>query len=471
MRYSNEDIQEFDKQINELLQAKLIQPSISPHSSPAFMVRNHAEVKRGKARMVINYKKLNEATKFDGYYLPNKDILFKRIYGYKYYSKFDCKSGFWQIKLSKESIPLTAFSAPQSHYEWLVMPFGLKNAPQIFQRRIDNVFKPIKEFFGLKNAPQIFQRRMDNVFKPIKEFCIVYVDDILIFSKDLTTHKEHLKAFSSLCKEHGIILSEKKAEIGKTKIEFLGLIIDQGNIELQPHIALKIREFPDQLEDKKQLQRFLGCLNYAEQFIKDLAKIRQPFQIKLKKNYIWDWTTDDTLQVQQIKEQCKNLPLLQLPSDEDFLILETDASENYWSAILKRKKNHKEKLICEELNCKKEHIEDVCRYSSGTFKDAEKNYHINEKELLAVKRGIAKFEIFLLPTKFLVRTDNTQVRAFIKNNLDPTIANKRLIRWQVWFANFNFEVEYIAGRENSLADILTREAADGERDRPVGHGS
>ena len=121
----------------------LIRNSKSTHTSPAFIVRNHAEEKRGKAKMIINYKKLNDNTVFDDYYIPNKIVLFNRIQGASWFSKRHYKSGFWQIKMDKKSISLTAFSAPQVHYEWIVMPFDIKNAPQIFQRRMDNVFKDL----------------------------------------------------------------------------------------------------------------------------------------------------------------------------------------------------------------------------------------------------------------------------------------------------------------------------------------
>ena len=123
MIYSQEDIENFKIQINELMQLNLIRESKSPHSSPAFMVRKHSEIKMGKVRMVINYKEVNKNTKFDGYYIPNKEILINLARGKTYYSKFDCKSRFWQIKMDNNSIPITAFSTPRGHYEWIVMPF------------------------------------------------------------------------------------------------------------------------------------------------------------------------------------------------------------------------------------------------------------------------------------------------------------------------------------------------------------
>ncbi|XP_043714955.1 uncharacterized protein LOC122663342 [Telopea speciosissima] len=127
--YLKADIEEFDKQIPELLALRLIEPSTSPHSCPAFMVRNHAEIKCGKARMVINYKHLNQNILFDGYFIPRKDILIHHAKQASIYSKFDLKSGFWQLKLTEESKPLTAFSTPfNRHYQWTIMPFGLCTA-------------------------------------------------------------------------------------------------------------------------------------------------------------------------------------------------------------------------------------------------------------------------------------------------------------------------------------------------------
>ena len=123
MRHNELDVKEFQQQLNELLNLKLIRPSKSPHSSPAFMVRNRNEINQNKARMVVNYKQLNDNTVFYGYFLPHKETLIHKTRGKKLHSKFDYKSGFYQIKMAKESKPLTAFSTSQGHYEWNVLPF------------------------------------------------------------------------------------------------------------------------------------------------------------------------------------------------------------------------------------------------------------------------------------------------------------------------------------------------------------
>ncbi|UME39644.1 reverse transcriptase [Pueraria virus A] len=420
MQYTPENRVEFGKQITELLELGVICKSKSPHFSPAFLVMKHSEQKRGKARMVINYKKVNAATKGDGYLLPNKEQLLQRIGGKKWFSSFDCKSGFWQVRLHPDSQELTAFTCPQGHYQWKVMPFGLKQ------------------------APSIFQRCMDESFLQFDKYCMVYVDDILVFSDTEKQHHEHVKEILTQCKKLGIILSSKKAQLCKNKINFLGLEIDSGSLVLQKHIGEHLDAFPDHLEDRKSLQRFLGTLNYISNYFPRIAQLRQPLQAKLKKEVHWIWTQQDTDLVKKIKSKVGVLPTLYNPSPDDQLIIETDASDLYWGGILKAHK-------------KGEAQEFICRYCSGSFKQAEKNYHSNEKEILALIRTIKAFKAYLLPTKFIARTDNTNVKYFLSTNIAGDYKQARLVRWQQYLGYYDFEVTHIKGDTNVLADAMTRE--------------
>lgn len=236
-------------------------------------------------------------------------------------------------------------------------------------------------------------------------------------------------------------MSEKKAIICVQNIDYLGLKIDKGEIILQPHILTKIMEFPDEILDKKQLQRFLGCLNYADIFINKLACLRQPLQKKLKKNYKWEWTPEDVRYIKRIKEICTHMKPLTIPLENDFLIIYTDASDNYWGSALVAERNNKEYL---------------CRYKSGTFKNSEINYHSNDKELLSIKNAIKSFYIFL-NKPFVVRTDSITAKSRITSTIPDISPNKRLLRWQAWFRHFNFDIQHIAGNKNYLADTLTRE--------------
>ena len=128
--------------------------------------------------------------------------------------------------------------------------------------------------FGLKNVPQVFQRKMDKIFSDYSSFLIVYIDDMLIYYDNEKDHEKHLNIFITLCKQHGIVILEKKVEIKKKEIKFLGMIIDSKGIKLQSHIAEKIKDFLDELRTKEMIHNFFGCLNYFSDFIKDLAKER-----------------------------------------------------------------------------------------------------------------------------------------------------------------------------------------------------
>ena len=297
--------------------------------------------------------------------------------------------------------------------------------------------------FGLCNTPQVFQRWMDSIFSNL-DFCVVYIDDILVFSKTREEHTKHLEIMTDLFQKHGIILSPKKIEVEQTTIEFLGLTLNPNGIQLQDHILIKLKEFPDILVDKKQLQSFLGILNYGRQFIKDLSKKEKSLQRLLKKDQPFEWTPNDTVVIQSLKNEIQHLPPLYFSKTGDYMILETDASNEHWGAVLK----------CKPLKNPK--AEELCGYNSGKFKPAEINYIIYEKELLAIINGLKRFKIYLASDKFLIRTDNQAVKDFLKSKKREE--NPRRINWFNFVSQFPFEIEYIKGSNNVLADFLSRES-------------
>lgn len=213
---TNENINEFKMHIEDLLKLKVIRRSNSPHRSPAFIVNKHSELVRGKSRMVIDYRRLNDNTIDDAYNIPDKNELINNIQSHNIFSKFDLKSGFWQVKMHPDSIPWTAFTCPLGHFEWLVMPFGLKN------------------------APSILQRKMDDIFNQYRKFTSIYIDDILVHSKDKEEHISHLKLVLAEFIKNGLVISTKKAQFFRKNIEFLGVELGQGRIKLQEHISKKV---------------------------------------------------------------------------------------------------------------------------------------------------------------------------------------------------------------------------------------
>ena len=186
----SQEVLEFCKtEIHELLHKGIIRRSKSPWSCLAFYVQKSAELERGTPRLVINYKPLNEVLEWIRYPIPNKRDLIKRLSQAVVFSKFDMKSGFWQIQISENDKYKTAFVTPFGHYEWNVMPFGLKNAPSEFQ----NI--------------------MNEIFNQYSHFSIVYIDDVLIFSKSIDEHWKHLHLFARIIKSNGLVVSAAKIKL------------------------------------------------------------------------------------------------------------------------------------------------------------------------------------------------------------------------------------------------------------------
>ena len=233
-------------EIEDLLKKGIIRKSRSPWSCPAFYVQKNAEIERGVPRLVINYKPLNKVLEWIRYPIPNKKDLVNRLSNVVVFSKFDMKSGFWQIQIKESDRYKTAFTTPFCHYKWNVMPFGLKNIPSEFQ----NI--------------------MNEIFNPFSSHAIVYIDDVLIFLESLNQHWKHLRAFLKTIKLNGLVVTAPKIKLFQTSVRFLGFDIRHGVIKPIDRAIQFADKFPDEILDKTQLQRFLGSLNYISDFCQNL---------------------------------------------------------------------------------------------------------------------------------------------------------------------------------------------------------
>ncbi|KAK9008524.1 hypothetical protein V6N11_075413 [Hibiscus sabdariffa] len=324
---------------NELFQQGLIEPSDSQWACEAFYVNKRSEQVRGKLKLVINYQPLNHFLQDDKFPLPNRNALFSNR-------------------------PKTGFCIPNHHFQWNVIPFGLKTAPSLFQKAIVKIFQPI----------------MDQA--------LIYIDDILLYSPDEKAHLKLLKHFSELIAQYGVMLSERKMKINQREIEFLWMHLKEGKYHLGPHIAHELIKFPDKDLSKKQILQFLGIVNYLRDFVRKISKYTNPLRKMLKKNPP-QWSTAQSKAIKTLKDILQHLSPLKIPSDGK-RILQIDASDKYWGAILFEEKD------------KKRHL---CGYKSGRFSDAEIHYHSTFKEILAVKKAVSKFEFHLIGHHFLVKMD------------------------------------------------------------------
>ena len=416
------------EEITNLLKKGLIQESSSPHRTPAMVVSSGTEVvngeeRRGKKRLVYNYKRLNDNIRGDAYPLPGIDALIIRVAGKSIFSKFDCKSGFHQIAMNEESIPWTAFACSKGLYEWKVMPFGIKT------------------------APAIFQRKMDHVFGDLEDFVIVYIDDMLIFSNNVQDHIQHLKIFLDRCRKEGIILSTTKYKIGVPKIAFLGRIIGGGEVELQDHIVKKILAVQKQnLETKKGLQSFLGIVNYARGHIKGLGQKIKGLYAKTSSTGQCKLNEEDWKQVKWILNEVQQLPKLYPPPKGSYVIIETDGSLTGWGAVLKWRPTKFSTQTEEKIGA----------YVSGKYSTAISSI---DAEVNACINGFKKLKIFMLDHKeILLRTDCEAIVSFFNKMKTKNVRTRRWGEFVMFLTEFGaeFTIEHIKGKDNGLADHLSR---------------
>lgn len=275
------------EECDQLVAQNIIEPTSSPWACEAFYVNKRSKQVRGKLRLVINYQPLNHFSVDDKFPLPQKKSLFQHLANAKVLSKFDLKSGFWQLGIKPEDRPKTAFCIPDHHYQWKVMSFGIKNAPSTFQKAMITIFEPI-----LANT-------------------LVCIDDILMFSPAEQSHAELLSKFYSLVTKYGIMLSKTKMEVGVTTIQFLGMEISDGKYQPQPHVAQELLKFPDELSSQKMIQPFLGLVNYMSNFLPKLSNNTSLLFPMLKKNPP-QWTHKQTEAVKEIKQLAEKMPPLKI---------------------------------------------------------------------------------------------------------------------------------------------------------------
>lgn len=287
---------------------------------------------------------------------------------------------------------------------------------------------------------------MDNYFNQL-ENCIVYIDDILLYSRTQDEHIKLLEKFIHIIENSGISLSKTKAEIMKNQIEFLGIQIDKNGIKMQTHIVQKIINLDENIDTKKKLQSFLGLVNQVREYIPKLAENLKPLQKKLKKDVEYGFDEKDKEQIRKIKILCKKLPKLYFPDENKKFtyIVETDSSNHSYGGVLKYKYD-------------KEKIEHHCRYYSGSYTEPQEKWEINRKELFALYKCLLAFEPYIVYNRFIVRTDNTQVKWWITRKVQDSVTTKEIRRLVLNILNFTFTIEIITTNKNVVADYLSRQS-------------
>lgn len=412
-RYPEIHKNEIQTQINKMLEQKIIQPSHSPWNAPVWVVPKKLDNSgKRKWRLVIDYRKLNDKTIDDKYPIPNITDLLDKLGKCNYFSTLDLASGFHQVEMKENSIQKTAFSVDKGHYEFLRMPFGLKNSPPTFQRVMDNVL-----------------RGLDNV--------IVYLDDILIFSSGLQEHINNLKLVFSRLKETNFKIQLDKTEFCKKEVSYLGHLVTPLGVKPNPQKIQCIQNFPIP-KTEKEIKSFLGLLGYYRRFIPNFAQLTKPFTKCLKKNSKIDIKDPNYL---ECFDKCKNIlsnnPILQYPDYSKIFNLTTDASNVAVGAVLSQNFNNADLPIA---------------YASRTLNESEQHLSTIEKELLAVVWATKHFRPYLYGRHFNIYCDHKPLQ-WLFSIKEP---NSKLMRWRLKLEEFDYEIKYKKGSENKVADALSR---------------
>ncbi|GJR19685.1 putative reverse transcriptase domain-containing protein [Tanacetum coccineum] len=279
------EMKELAEQLQELTDKGFIRPSSSPWGALVLFVKK----KDGSFRMCIDYRELNKLTVKNRYPLPRIDDLFDQLQGSSIYSKIDLRSGYHQLRVREEDIPKTAFRTRYGHYEFQVMSFGLTNAPAVFMDLMNRVCKPY-----------------------LDKFVIVFIDDILIYSKSKKEHEEHLRQILKLLKKEELYAKFSKCEFWISRVQFLGHVIDCRGIHIDP---AKIESIKDWASPKTptEIRQFLGLAGYYRRFIEGFSKIAKSMTKLTQKGVKFDWGDKQEAAFQLLKQKLCSAPILALP--------------------------------------------------------------------------------------------------------------------------------------------------------------
>ncbi|GJR38269.1 putative reverse transcriptase domain-containing protein [Tanacetum coccineum] len=386
-------------------------PGAAP-GAPVLFVKK----KDGSFRMCIDYRELNKLTVKNRYPLPRIDDLFDQLQGSSVYSKIDLRSGYHQLRVREEDIPKTAFRTRYGHYEFQVMPFGLTNAPAVFMDLMNRVCKPY-----------------------LDKFVIVFIDDILIYSKNKKEHEEHLKQILELLKKEELYAKFSKCEFWIPKVQFLGHVIDSEGIHVDP---AKIESIKDWTSPKSptEIRQFLGLAGYYRRFIEGFSKIAKPMTKLTQKKVKFEWGDKQEAAFQLLKQKLCSAPILALPEGSEDFIAYCDASKKGLGAVLMQR-------------------EKVISYASRQLKIHEKNYTTHDLELGAVVFALKIWRHYLYGTKCTVFTDHKS----LQHILDQKELNMRQRRWLELLSDYDCDIRYHPGKANVVADALSRK----EREPPL----
>jgi hypothetical protein len=408
-RMAPAELKELKIQLQELVDKGFIRPSMSPWGAPVLFVKK----KDGTLRLCIDYRKLNQVTVKNKYPLPRIDDLFDQLRGAKVFSKIDLRSGYHQLRIREPDIAKTAFRSRYGHYEFVVMPFGLTNAPAAFMDLMNRVFRPY-----------------------LDRFVIVFIDDILVYSKSEKLHAKHLRLILETLRSAQLFAKFSKCEFWLDRVGFLGHVISAGGVSVDPQKVEAVSNW-GRPTSVTEIRSFLGLAGYYRRFVQDFSRIAAPLTRLTRKGVKFEWSEKCELSFQELKDRLTSAPVLALPDESGEYVIYCDASRQGLGGVLMQHGN-------------------VIAYASRQLKPHELNYPTHDLELAAVVFALKLWRHYLYGAKCQIFTDHKSLQyVFTQRDL-----NLRQRRWMELIKDYDCTIEYHPGKANIVADALSRRPSD-----------
>jgi hypothetical protein len=398
-----------EEEVAKMLKNGVVRSSKSPWSSPVVLVVK----KDGSNRFCVDYTALNKITKKDKHPMPKIDEVLREVKGARYFSTMDLQSGYWQVPMAEKDVEKTAFSTDEGHYEFVVLPFGLTNAPATFQRYMRNVLQEIK------NVKSV-------------------IDDILVFTNEWEEHLKTLRLVFEELRLANLRVKMKKCHFGLPEVKWVGHIIDSEGVRVDPSKTKAINDYPCP-RNEKELRSFLGMANYYRKFVRNFSTIASPLYNLTKKSVKWIWGSVEDAAFGKLKMALVSSDVLVNPDFTKPYRLYTDASNIGMGAVLCQVQSDEERVIC---------------YASQHFSTHEKNYSTIEREAGAIIWALRTFHVYLHGAEFEILSDHAPLQ-WLASKKDAT---GRLARWQYQLMDYPglTGISHIKGKENIVADTLSR---------------
>jgi Retroviral aspartyl protease./Reverse transcriptase (RNA-dependent DNA polymerase)./Integrase core domain. len=404
---------EINEQVTSMLQRDIIEPSTSAYNSPIILVPKKSSDKTQKWRFCVDYRQLNKHIIPDRFPLPRIDDILDSLGRAKFFSILDLFSGFHQVSLHPDSRDITSFSTEQGSYRFKTLPFGLNLAPNSFARMMSIAFS------GLN---------------PTTSF--LYLDDIIVIGASEDHHLKNLTSVFDTLRKHNLKLNPNKCRFFRKEVTFLGhKCTDKGILPDNSKFSV-INQYP-RPTDKDAVKRFIAFCNYYRRFIKNFANIAYPLNVLTRKRTDFIWSDECEQAFKTLKNSLIKPPILQYPDFDKQFIVTVDAAKHGSGAILSQVTDNNDLPVA---------------FASMAFTKGELNKSVIEKELTAIHWAIKFFKPYIYGTKFLVRSDHKPLQ-YLFAKKDPS---SKLTRMRLDLLEYDFEIEYIPGKQNVGADALSR---------------